>query len=92
VQLTHKANYERMGIETGIDLVSDPGRAMDMDVAVAILLAGMEKGLFTGKRLAEYFSANRADWTNARRIINGLDRAALVAARGRAFLKALDGG
>ncbi|MBX9455535.1 MAG: hypothetical protein KL863_05610 [Rhizobium sp.] len=89
VQLTHRANYERMSRETGIDLVADPGRAMEMDVAVAILFAGMEKGLFTGKRLADYFAAGLADWVNARRIINGLDRAADVAAQGRLFHQAL---
>lgn len=91
VQLTHKANYERMSRETGIDLVADPGRAMEMDVAVAILFAGMEKGLFTNRRLADYFGAGRADWTQARRIINGLDRAADIAAYGRTFHCALGG-
>lgn len=89
VQLTHKANYERMSRETGIDLVADPGRAMEMEVAVQILFAGMEKGLFTARRLADYFAAGRADWTNARRIINGLDRAADIAAHGRIFHRAL---
>lgn len=91
VQLTHKANYERLGRETGIDLVADPGRAMQMEVAVKILFTGMEKGLFTGKTLADYFAAGRADWTNARRIIKGLDRAADVAAHGRVFHHALVG-
>lgn len=91
VQLTHRANYQRMSRETGIDLVASPERAMESDVAVAILFAGMEKGLFTGKRLAEYFAADHADWTQARRIINGLDRAADVAAYGRAFHRALGG-
>jgi predicted chitinase len=91
VQLTHRANYRRMARETGIDLVADPGRAMEMDTAVAILFAGMEKGLFTGRKLADYFAGGRADWTNARRIINGLDRAADVAAYGRVFHHALGG-
>lgn len=91
VQLTHRANYECMSRETGIDLVAEPARAMEMEVAVAILFAGMEKGLFTGRKLADYFAAGRADWSNARRIINGLDRAADVAAYGRAFHRALSG-
>jgi predicted chitinase len=91
VQLTHKANYITMSVETGIDLVAEPGRAMEPDVAVAILFAGMEKGLFTGKRLSDYFRDGRSDWINARRIINGLDRAADVAVLGRHFLKAIEG-
>ena len=71
--------------------MADPGRAMEMAVAVAILFAGMEKGLFTGRKLGDYFTAGRADWINARRIINGLDRAADVAAYGRCFHRALTG-
>jgi len=90
VQLTHKANYVTMSRETGIDLVADPGRAMVPDVAVAILFAGMEKGLFTGKRLEDYFDDRRSDWVNARRIINGLDRAAEIGALGRSFLAAIE--
>lgn len=89
VQLTHRENYEKMSRETGIDLVAAPERAMEPAVAVAILFTGMEKGLFTGRRLADYFTASRADWVNARRIINGLDRAAQVSAYGHAFHRAL---
>jgi hypothetical protein len=64
---------------------------MEMEVAVAILFTGMEKGLFTGRKLIDYFTAGRADWRNARRIVNGLDRAADIAGYGRAFHRALGG-
>ena len=80
-----------MSRATGIDLVADPARAMGMATAAAILVTGMEEGLFTGRRLGDYFSAGRSDWTNARRIVNGLDRAGQVAALGRAFHRALTG-
>ena len=89
VQLTHKRNYETMGRLTGIDLVADPCRAMEMDVAVAILIEGMRRGSFTGKRLDDYFSPTRCDWTGARRIINGTDRAEKVGGYGRVFATAL---
>jgi hypothetical protein len=92
VQLTHKRNYEVMSRETGIDLVAEPDRAMEMDVAVRILLSGMERGLFTGRKLGDYFAGARADWVNARRIINGLDRAALVAGHARCFFTAATDG
>lgn len=91
VQLTHKRNYEIMSRETGIDLVAAPERAMDMAVAVRILFSGMEKGLFTGRKLGDYFAPGRAGWVNARRIINGLDRAETIAGHGRVFLGALEG-
>ncbi|MDX3928862.1 MAG: hypothetical protein QHC90_24040 [Shinella sp.] len=91
VQLTHRANYEKMSVATGIDLVAEPERAMELDVAAKILVSGMLSGAFTGRRLAQYFDGSKADWTNARRIINGLDRAALVAGYGRAYRRALNG-
>jgi len=91
VQLTHRRNYEAMSEVTGIDLVADPVRAMEMEVAVAILIEGMRRGSFTGRRLDDYFAPGRADWIGARRIINGQDRAPLVAGYGRAFAAALRG-
>ena len=89
VQLTHRGNYERMSALTGIDLVADPARAMALDVSAAILVDGMRAGAFTGRRLAHYFDGTHCDWTGARRIINGLDRAALVAGYGRAYFAAV---
>jgi hypothetical protein len=94
VQLTHKRNYQAMSKLTGVDLVSEPGRAMQMDVAVAILIEGMRSGSFTGRRLDDYFGAAKAerlDWTGARRIINGTDRATLVAGYAKQFDEALAG-
>ena len=89
VQLTHRRNYETMSEVTGIDLVADPGRAMEMNVSVAILIEGMRRGSFTGHRLDDYFGPGRQDWTGARKIINGMDRAELVAAHAREFARAL---
>lgn len=89
VQLTHRTNYEKMTLLTGIDLISDPGRAMELTVATDILFIGMETGAFTGKRLGQYFSATKEDWTGARRIINGRDRAERVAGYGRRYLSAI---
>ena len=89
VQLTHKRNYEAMSKVTGIDLVADPSRAMDMDVAATILIEGMRLGSFTGRKLDHYFSEEKAEWIGARQIINGNDRAELVAGYGRIFHAAL---
>ncbi|WP_105432322.1 hypothetical protein [Neorhizobium sp. T6_25] len=89
VQLTHRRNYEAMSAVTGIDLVADPGRAMEMPVSVAILIEGMRRGSFTGRRLGDYFGQGRAEWVGARKIINGNDRADLVARHARLFAEAL---
>ena len=91
MQLTHRWNYEVMSRVTGIELVADPGRTMEMDVAVTItiLIEGMCHGSFTGRRLDDYFESESEDWGGARKIINGVDRAELVAGYGRAFRLAL---
>ncbi|WP_105427888.1 hypothetical protein [Neorhizobium tomejilense] len=89
VQLTHRRNYEAMSAVTGIDLVADPGRAMEMPVSVAILIEGMRRGSFTGRKLGDYFGQGRIDWVGARKIINGNDRADLVARHARVFAEAL---
>ena len=89
VQLTHRRNYEAMSDVTGIDLVADPGRAMEMPVSVAILIEGMRRGSFTGRKLGDYFGQAGADWVGARKIINGSDRAELVARHARGFAEAL---
>jgi hypothetical protein len=89
VQLTHKRNYEAMSVLTGIDLVAEPDRAMEMQVAVSILIEGMIKGSFSSHKLADHLNETTDDWLNARRIVNGTDRAEKIAGYGKAFLAAI---
>ncbi|MGF9562584.1 glycoside hydrolase family 19 protein [Neorhizobium sp. JUb45] len=89
VQLTHRRNYEAMSDLTGVDLVAEPALAMRTDIAARILIEGMRVGIFTGWRLDYYFCRGKADWVGARKIVNGTDRAELVAGYGRAFAAAL---
>ncbi|MDR9808613.1 hypothetical protein [Rhizobium hidalgonense] len=89
VQLTHKRNYEAMSVLTGIDLVAEPDRAMEMDTAVTILIEGMLQGSFTGHKLADHLNETNEDWVNARRIVNGTDRAEKLAAYAVVFDAAL---
>ncbi|MGQ3290811.1 MAG: glycoside hydrolase family 19 protein, partial [Shinella sp.] len=89
VQLTHKSNYEKMSTELGIDLVADPTLAMDLQTAVKIMLKGMRKGSFTGKKLGDFFSPTKEEWRNARKIINGLERADLVASYAKSYYGAI---
>lgn len=89
VQLTHKSNYEKMAKETGIDLVGDPSQAMNLGVAVEIMFKGMIKGSFTGKKLGDFFSTTKEDWRNARKIINGLEKADLVASYAKSYYGAI---
>lgn len=67
------------------DLVANPDLAMDPEVAAFVMFEGMVRGSFTGKKLGDYFNAKVADWRNARRIINGTDRADVIAGIAKAF-------
>lgn len=94
VQLTGKTNYERAGRELGFDLVGDPELAKRLDVAAGVMCRGMLEGWFTGKGLRAFLpnSPTLANFTAARRIINGQDRAADVAGYALTFMKALQAG
>lgn len=89
VQLTWEINYIRAGKEIGVDLISAPDRAMDPDIAALVLVIGSRDGWFTGKRLRDYITADRVDYRNARRIINGVDAAEQIAAIATDYLAAL---
>lgn len=86
VQLTHRDNYVRAGRELGVDVVADPGLAMQPTIAAQILVRGCQEGWFTGKRLSDYLPG---DYLGARRIVNGTDRAADIARYAEAFEAAL---
>lgn len=62
-----------------------PALACDPKIAAKIAVAGMTRGLFTGRSLDEYINAMRCDYVGARRIINGTDRADLIAGYAKAF-------
>jgi hypothetical protein len=85
VQLTHRANYVKASEKLGIDLVSDPSKAMIPEVSALILVRGMQEGWFTGMKLAD-----AAVFREARRVVNGTDRASQIAMYADAFLSALD--
>jgi len=89
VQLTGRTNYRKAGTLVAADLLSDPNLAIDPAIAGKILFAGMETGLFTSKKLGDYFSKSKEDWFNARRVINGLDKAPQIADYGRKFYSAI---
>jgi putative chitinase len=92
VQLTWKANYQKLGDLVGFPLVGNPDLAMRPDIAAEIMVKGMSRGLFTGKKLADYITADRCDFVNARRVINGTDHAKEIAREADHYLAALQAG
>lgn len=89
VQLTWKENYEKFANLLNLDLVYSPDLAKESETAYKIMSLGMRQGLFTGKKLSDYIAEDKCDYTNARRIINGTDRAALIAGYAQKFEKCL---
>jgi len=86
VQLTGRTNYERAGKLLGVDLLSKPDDAKKPEIAYAIAMEGMRKGWFTGKKLDHYFKPGLApNYEEARRIINGMDKAQTIADIARRF-------
>lgn len=96
VQLTWKDNYEKFGKLLNLPLVDEPDIALELDVAVAVLFAGMINGLFAKDKkgkphsLARYFGEGVDDPIGARRIINGTDKAEAFARWHRLILEVLE--
>lgn len=78
--ITGPRNYRLMSRHVGHDLIAHPELALDPEISFRILSIGMSKGLFTGKKLSEYIPySGEPDYYGARRVINGVDRASLIA-------------
>lgn len=93
VQLTGYRNYARAQREMSIGLIDKPDLALDPENAAIILKHGMIEGWFSGHTLEQWLPQERAatlyDFTSARRIVNGGDRAADIALYACEFQEAL---
>jgi putative chitinase len=79
VQLTWYENYAKASKKLNQDFLHDASKVMLPENATKIMFIGMMEGWFTTKKLSDYFNATKTDWYNARRIINGIDKAKLIA-------------
>lgn len=89
-QLTWYFNYESFSKILGIDLLNYPDLALEPKNSVDILMIGMRDGTFTRHKLNMYFDEDTTDWVGARKIINGTDRANLIASYAKEFFKIVD--
>ena len=89
VQLTWYENYEKAGKKLRKNFIKNPEQVMRLNPASKIMFKGMDEGWFTGKKLSDYFNPETEDWINARRIINGLDKASLIAGYARQYYAAI---
>lgn len=89
VQITGKVNYYNFAHILKIDLVSVPSLALIPENAYNIMIYGFINGSFTGKKLSDYIEGDKMDFYNARRIINGRDRAELISGYAYKILEGL---
>jgi hypothetical protein len=67
-------------------MVSDPDIAMRPNVALFVLVHGFKTGIFTGRKITDYIDETKTDFVQARRCINGTDRAHEIADIANDFL------
>tara|TARA_A100000171_G_C2140369_1_gene154952 strand:+ start:17029 stop:17637 length:609 start_codon:yes stop_codon:yes gene_type:complete len=80
VQLTWKRNYQWAQRTTGAPLVANPNLLLeDPYLGYEVTIKGMVEGAYTGKSLSNYINKSKIDYVNARRIVNGKDKAAKIA-------------
>jgi hypothetical protein len=92
VQLTWKANYKTFGSLLDIDLVNNPDLALEKENSWKILELGMSQGLYTPKKLklSDYVNEEKTDYINARRVINGTNKAELIAGYAEKFYDCIE--
>lgn len=78
-----KANKE------GWDFLNNPELLLQIKPSIWAMFHGMSTGLYTGKKLSDYFNENKNEPVNARRIINGVDAAIKIKQHYEDFLQAL---
>ncbi len=86
VQLTWKNNYEKYSSMLSVDMVSDPDIAMRPNIALFVLVHGFKAGTFTGRKITDYINETKTDFVQARRCINGNDKAYEIADIAKKFL------
>lgn len=84
VQITGRRNYHLASGIVGADLVGNPDLALQPSIAAKIIVDGMTKGWFTGKKMADY-----SGYEDMRRVVNGTDKAGLIAGYAEKFEDAL---
>ena len=88
VQLTGRRNYANYSAITGVHLTKLPVMLMNWPaLSVFVILDGMTRGAYTGRRLDQFVNATREDFFNARQVVNGHDRADKIAAQAVAFMR-----
>lgn len=95
VQLTWMDNYEESSGDAGVDLVKSPDAMLDPVISARVLVLGVMDGRWNGRgKGLSYYEGDDdflddAEAAEARRTVNGKDKAILIAGYHRAFYNAL---
>lgn len=97
VQLTWEENYRKADQKLGLGgaLVDNPDLALDPEISAQVLVLGSIQGWFSGDKkgrhtLARHITTGtRAEYRQARRIINLMDKADLIAGHALIYKEAL---
>lgn len=99
VQLTWLANYEKAdkALSLNGELVRNLDLALDASISAKIMVKGMEEGWFAGDKVGRHTLKRHLpdsvgtlnQYRSARRIINGTDKADVIAKQAIAFQQAL---
>lgn len=83
VQLTHEDNYSGKIRDAvlktfGVDIHSNPSKALDPDVSAFIMIEGMTRGMtlksdFTSSSLEQFINERQTDYSQARKTVNPAD-------------------
>lgn len=97
VQLTWLENYQKASSSAGVDLVKDPDAMLDPVISGRILFVGLITGQWGGgKGISSYEGdddfLSDAEAEQARRLVNGKDKAVAIARYHRKFYDALKAG
>jgi putative chitinase len=92
---TGRRNYGKSGADVGIgtQLLANPDKLLDTQLAAKVMFTGMTSGRYTGKTLSDFLpetgTGTEAQFKKARAIINGSDQHILVAGYAADFQNAL---
>ena len=78
IQATGRTNYEKYSLILGIDFITNPELMKERENSYKVMIYGFINGTFTGKKITDYINENECDFYNARRCINGTDKAVLI--------------
>lgn len=90
-QNTWRDNYLKLSNsnQKGWDFVANPNLLLQIEPSIWATFYAMINGLYTGRKLSDFFNTKINDPKGARKIINGNDKAILIANYHLKFLKSI---